>query len=211
MRRQQGFVVAPWMAYAAYAIGFLALLGSIIFWADHHIATTAGIEKGVAQERERARILAAARDKDVSDAINEREAGRMAAADRAKAADNRWKEKLREARQVQTELASRVPAPSTPVTPDAANRGPAPGLRVHWRFVGLYDGAFTGLDGKPLYQAQGEFALDPARADTPSQFGLPEVADVSGANNQLHSSCRRDYDTLMGRINAAERAWDKSR
>lgn len=149
---------------------------------------------------------------------------------RAAENERRWKEARRANRHAT--LGSCAPAtPPTPVAgPVVADREPAPvagagirapgaaggdpagapGIRLHWRFVGLFDSAFTGIDGEPVYRAEAQFALEPSRVDTASPYSLDDVLDVNGENARALGECIRAYGQAMSAIDAAATAWDRA-
>ncbi len=182
-----------------------------------------------------AEIAAAqARDADVSDAIKEAEERRASVEARATDNDRRWKEALRDSRRNALALGTCVqPAPERP---DAGGSGSgalagagdlvgggirapssrdgaahAPTIRLNWSFVGLYDGAYTGLDGQPLFGASAQFAGAPERADTASPYGLDDLAEVAGDNARDHSACLRWVADAEGKLKAAAAAWERVR
>lgn len=151
--------------------------------------------------------------------------------------EGKWKEALREVRRSSVALGScgsSAPAePAVAVAGGARGADPAPaggvagepagsglvapdggarvaGVHLHWRFVGLYDGAFTGLDGKPLSPAAAQLAAGAPGADAPSPYGLEELAEVAGDNGRKHSACRRDVANLRAEVERAAEAWDRA-
>ena len=85
----------------------------------------------------------------------------------------------------------------------------APTVHLLWRFVGLHDGAFTGLEGEPLFAASREYALDPARADTDSPYTIDDALDVAADNAFKLSACRRDVAKAREVVEQAAAAWGK--
>lgn len=83
------------------------------------------------------------------------------------------------------------------------------GIALHWRFVGLWDGAYVGLGGEPLFSAQTGHAFAPERADSPSPYGLGELIDVHGENARRFGACLRAFDDAMRKLDAAAEAWDR--
>lgn len=212
----------------AVGLVVLAAIGVALWWAYQH-----GLEVKQAEwDRDKLAAIAAgqARDRDVSDAIKEKEAQRAMSDARAAENDRKWKEALRDSRRNKVALGSCVESKAEPVAgadggmvaggtgvmvgikpaaaPDGAAR--APGIRLHWRFVGLHDGAFTGLDGEPLYRDSAKYAGDAARADTPSPYGLDELIEVVGENARALSKCRLEYFTARNKLVAAEAAFKRT-
>lgn len=178
-------------------------------------------------DRDKAQRAAAALEQqhDIAGAIN-LDAPRLAvAAQQAAGNDAKWEEAERERRRNNVALgacpdAGQTAGQSTPAAevggkPAAEGARPAGvadgagGVRVHWRFVGMHDGAFTGTDGRPVFADSAGYAGDPARADTASPYGLADVLEVNAANARALSACRREFFALRGRIEAAGAAIEK--
>lgn len=138
-----------------------------------------------------------------------------------------WQEARDEARRNGKQLGScEVPGPDQSPSPSGAGLGglPAgngikqggvagrdPGIRLHWRFVGLYDGAHSdGITGKPLFGATQAYAFASERADTPSPYGLDELIDNVGTNAERWANCRRDLNAAISEVEAAEAAWNSA-
>lgn len=213
--KQRGFVVPP-IAYLIAGIAFLGALAGLYGWVHGNGVKVgeANIQAKWNKQIEKDRALEAARTQDVSDAIKEKEQQRLAALSTAADNDTKWKEKVREVRRLQAQLAS-VDAPKNG-DPNAgvgvAGGGvTSPRISLLWRYVGLHDGAFTGIDGKPLFKAQSEYALAPERADTASPYGLSDAIDIHGENARGFSACLRAFDDAMSKIDAAEKAWGRAR
>lgn len=85
------------------------------------------------------------------------------------------------------------------------------GVVLHWRFVGLWDGAYTTAAGEPLFGAASEHALAPERAGAPSPYTLDDVIDVHGENARAHSDCLRKFDQVIANIERASQAFDQGR
>lgn len=149
---------------------------------------------------------------------------RLAAEQAAKTNHNQWQEAVRESRRQGNTLAECNPA-AEPAGPSAgadaaggAGAGlRAPGLggsghatgsavvRLTPEFVRLYDRAWTGLAGEPLF---GVAAGREAPASAGAAWRTPdELLDVHGHNAQSCSADRRELDALIRRIEAAERGW----
>lgn len=148
---------------------------------------------------------------------------RVAADEKAKNADQRWKEAVRESNRKGAVLAACDPPGSTEParavagggpTPEAAGSGlvagerPRAGVpRFSPEFVRELDTAWTGLDGEPVFAAAD-------RRDGPAGPGAPwvtaeEVRDTHGENARRCSADRRDFAALIARIKAAGAAVDK--
>jgi hypothetical protein len=162
-----------------------------------------------------------ARDRATLKAIDRAQESAAAAAKLAAENETKWKEALRDAQRNRKPLGTCVTerGPTEPVQPGGSARpeehapadgatAPAPRLLVLWRFVGLHDGAFTGLDGQPLFGDSSQFALDDSRADAPSPYGLDDLIAVNGENARALSSCRSAYAQALEALDAAAAAWE---
>ncbi len=218
MKSERGF--AYWLQLGA-ALAVLIILAAVVHWIDKRGYTRGKLE--VQNEWSQANAKAAAeqraREQDVSDAIKEKEAQRTAAA--VLAADNytRWQEALRNGQRNGTALATCT----RNAKPDASVRGgaePAPGnaaadpavvdrgdrdggARFTAEFLRLYDAAWAGLDGKPVFEAA------PRRegAAEASGVGPSELLGVHGENAKRCSDDRIEFHGLLEKLRAAERAW----
>ncbi len=201
----------------------LAVLGALyglFLYVDAHWETSAGVKKGETQRQalwDKANLKAEAerraREQDVSDAIKEKEAQLAIARQRADDAHTQWKEAKRETDRKGTALAV-CPAPAAD-QPGAAPASPAAGaagggVRFTWDFVRLYDGAWTGADGKPVFQdPAGGAGTEGAGAASPYTPG--ELLDVHGDNADTCSADRREFSGLIEKLRKAEKAWDGKR
>lgn len=223
--RPRGFgVVEVIIALGVAAALIAAIWGGLAWWAS------VNFKRGEAAARLADLAAGQARDSDVSDAVKEREAALELGRARAASNEAKWKEALRDADRTNADLASCEVDQAGPAEPDRAvlangdpgvgtlraptaprdHAGDHLGVRLLWRFVGLHDGAFTGLDGESLFDDSARFALDAARADTASPYGLRDVASVGGSNAIALSACRREYFALRGKVVRAELVWDKA-
>lgn len=208
-----------------------ALLVVAAFGVGHWRGYNAGAEAKQAEwDRQKLADVKAGQDRDkaVSQALGVLASGKAAAESAAATNEARWKEAQREARrngdalavcedtgQAETALASDAhgggePAGSGARQDDVGLRRPNR-PRLLWRFVGLHDGAFTDLNGQPLFGDSARYASDPARADAASPYGLDELVDVDGENARALSACRRAYFDTLNKLKAAEAAWEKKR
>lgn len=208
-RMQRGSML---IVYAIVAIAAVGMIWGAISWhagvhykrglADKQVEWDAANRKAAAEEL--ARRLAVAR------ALKLADEARQAADNQAKVNEDKWKEAVRENRRKGVPLATcpEAPAPGAPAAPPGAESGGG-GVRFTWSFVRLYDGAWTGKAGEPLYPAAagGEGVPGPAAA---SPYGPADVLDVHGDNAGGASECRREYRSLVEKIRAAEQAFDKA-
>lgn len=208
MNRQRGFAIPQLML----GVIVVAILAGAFFMGYRAGANS---ERATSEKRELAAIAAGqARAADVSDAIKEGQDRAAVAAGRAAGNDEKNREALRAARRNNLVFAScpaaLVAGPSPFGSGLQVPRAPAggdPGVRLNWRFVGLFLNGHTGNDGQPLFGAASQFALAPERADAASQYGLFDVLDVENENAVKWSQCRRDLNALMDGIQRVHAAW----
>ena len=206
-RAQRGSML---LVYAIVAIAAVGMIWGAISWHAGVHYKRGLADKQVEWDRANVRAAAAqrARELDVSEAIKEKEAQRMAANDKAADYETRWKEAVRENRRKGVPLATCDQAPA-PGAPTAVAGAPAGGVRFTWEFVRQYDSAWTGRAGEPLYPAPvGPEAAEGSGAASP--YGPADVLDVHGDNAAGASECRREYRSLVEKIKAAEKAWGKA-
>ena len=214
------------LLYALVAIGLVGALYGLYNAIDSRAFARGQAQKQaewdaanrVAEDEERARRTEVARQ------LLLEEKRRLVAEQAAKTNHTQWQEAVRESRRRGNTLAECTQA-AEPAGPsagaDAAGaagvglRAPglgggghaagAAGVRLTAEFVRLYDGAWTGLAGEPLFGiAAGREA--PAAAGA-AWRSVDELLDVHGHNAQSCSADRRELDTLIRRIEAAEQGW----
>jgi hypothetical protein len=168
------------------------------------------------------------RNKAVGVALLLAEKARIAAEDKAHEHENLWKEERRENRRTGKSLGSCEEPRPDPAPPAGAGdlargdsgagvRAPGvagrPGVLLHWRFVGMYDGAHSAgrIHGEPIFGATAEYALAPERADTASPYTLDDVLDVHGENAFEWGKCRRDLNAAIDLVEAAEAAYERGK
>lgn len=114
-----------------------------------------------------------------------------------------WEQQWKEARNAQRR--NKTPMVVCPASTDVAASGasgavagPALEPRLTVGFVRLYDTAWTGTDGKPLFgdPAAGEAA----GAGAASPYGADELLDTHQENARRANICRRDLNSLMDTI-----------
>jgi hypothetical protein len=177
--------------------------------------------------------LAAARRLAVARALLVAENAKLKADEKARIADDNWKEAQRENRREGIALAvcpkrpagpqsDRALAVGSPSGPGLRARAEDPGhaavrggLRFTWEFVRLFDSAWTGAGGEPVHAAAaGPEAAAGSGAAAPggaSAYTPDDVLDVHGENARRCSADRREYRTLILKIQNAARAWDEAR
>lgn len=187
--KQQGFGLLVYGLLALAILGALAGIGYSIRKAgmDAVRAEWAAANAKAIQEQ-RAREMAAKLLADTA-------AAELAAAQQKGA---EYAEKWRKARAAATKPLASCPEPPR-TTPSPV------GLRFSWRFVSLYDRAWTGRQGQPVLRdpTPGE-VNDP---DTPSPIGAGEVLDNQAANAALCSADRRKLDSLIEQIERLRAGW----
>jgi hypothetical protein len=229
LARQRGFTWLGFVIVCGSATAVIVASWSAVAWharVNFERGETATQEKWDLEKIERAR-KEIDRGVAVGHALLLADKARAAADTKAADMQDKWKEALREARRNGESLGS-CPEPRPVESPRATTAAVAgepagagvraPGLpadragvRLHWRFVGLYDSAFLGLDGKPVFGDSAQFALDASRANTPSPYGLDELLEVHGENARALGACLRAYGDAMTKIDDAAAAWEKSR
>ena len=191
------------------------------------------------KDKERAAELERRKHAAVGKALLAEENRRLAAEEAADRNDAKWKEARRDASRKHDALASceATAGSAEPVRPIAGHAGPGgpveparaggaadtatpaardpagggAGVRLHWRFVGLFDSVYTGLDGQPLSRAAVELAAGAPGADAPSPYGLGELLEVHGENGRSLAKCRRDIASIRVKVEQAAAAWDKTK
>jgi hypothetical protein len=161
----------------------------------------------------------------VNNAINDKEQQRQDAQTTADVNYAKWQQEIRDARRNGTQLAvcqTRTPKPagpiragtgdsSLPAAVEAPGADPVPaGPVLTWGGVRLYDGAWTGEGGQPVFGP----AAGPAAAAGPgaaSPYGIDELIAVHGENAKRCSADRLNYASLRARVAAAEQAVEKAR
>lgn len=211
------------LAYLVAGIALVAALAGLYAFVDGRGYKRGAAEKQVEwdkskeETRKELAALKAARDALLLQRQRELEIAHTNAA----GSEAKWKEEVRRARREGKTLASCGPAEPVPgiprdrervagtgLRPMGGDRGArAPGIRLHWRFVGLHDGAYTDRAGQPLFGASAEHAREAARADTASPYGLEDLLDVHGDNAAGHSACIRDLNEVMDRVEKLEAQW----
>ena len=208
MKRQFGFGYVEMAIAAVVIVGLIA--GAMWFYST---GKSAG-EASVRAEWSRAKLQAIEdgrkRDEAVTAELLEAKKTRDAAQAAANFNRTKWQEAKREVERSGKELASCATARAEPgqSSPEPA---PVAGVRLHWNFVWLYDGAFTGTDGQPLFAAPTELPSNTGGADAaaPSPYGLAELLTVHGENAMKQSDCRRALIQVRTEIERAAAAWDK--
>ena len=194
---QRGFSLIIYAVLALAILGTLAGIGYSIRKAGMDaVRAEWAAANAKAQDEQRAREMAAA-------LIARTAAGELAASQQKGA---EYAAKWRKARaEAQKPLASCPGTPRSDATrPDEATPSPS-GLRFSWRFVSLYDRAWTGKAGEPVLPDPTPGTVsDP---DTPSPIGADQVLDNHAANADLCSSDRRKLDALITQIERLRAGW----
>lgn len=222
MKRQRGFGLLE----LGIVLGILVALGTLVWWADANIETSAGVDRGRADKQAEWDLANAKatedrrrRDANVARELIAADNARVAAESKASDADQRWKEATRAADRNRIALGTcspgKQPVPGVLGT-DGRVRSmgeasdPAAGgdrILLTWQFVRDYDAAWTGRTGEPVFDpATRAPGIDAASA---SPYGLRELRDVAGENAKRCSADRRELDSLIAKLRAAERAWSR--
>lgn len=178
-------------------------------------------------EKDAAAKLQKQRDADVLAALDEADEAIERAKKEAEKHKTNWQEARNEIRRSGQSLGS-CEQPGTDPAPTAANGGVGgepsaagirapgvapgarPSVRLHWAFVGLRDSAHLGLDGKPLFGAEAQYALAAERSGTASPYTLDDALDVDKRNAERWNACRRDLADAINKVSAAEAAWQRA-
>lgn len=233
--RQRGVtLIQAAIALAALASLVAATLGAIA-WVDSrgYNRGVAETETRWNEANRKAQAEQRAREAAVAAALAEEQDRRLSAEARAEQNDRKWREAVRDSRRNKVALGTCVQPATKRADAGADGRGPHAGagelvgggirapsvgadaardpvlgsIRLTWEFVRLYDAAWTSRSGEPVFEspAGGEAAQS---ADA-SPYGLDEVIEVHGENAASCSADRREFQALIGRIEAAEAAWGK--
>jgi hypothetical protein len=215
--KQRGFGI---LAYLIAGGALLAVLAGLYWGIERH-----GYARGAAAVQlkwEAANREAAAeqreREKAVSKALTDADTVRQAAQDRASDYNVKWQEVKRELQRKNTRLAvqrdqagvSATGKPEAPAVDAAPDVGAGVGIRVTWGFVQLYDSAWTGTGGEPVFPIAAGYSPT-AGPGAASPYGPADIVEVHGENAQRCSADREELRALMARIRMAEEAWDSRR
>lgn len=212
--RQRGFGWIQLVAVLAAAAALVAL----VEWGVHSVDQR-GYARGVAEitaKREAADRVAQesqrAREVAVQKAITTADEKRQVAEVKAKESETKRQEAIREARRNRVALAVLEPASADRGAVANGIRAPvdtsagvfaAGSVRLTWEFVREYDSAWTGSDGKPLFNAVG--GSESSASGSP--YGLTDIIDIHGENAKRCSEDRLNYQTLIDKVKAAQSAW----
>lgn len=213
--RQRGFGILGYLIAAGALVAALAGLYALVDGRGYARGSSEMQQRWNAANQE-ADDTQRERERDVSKELAVVDTARQAAEDKASKANLRWQEAKRESDRRGRALAAieSEPRGSGPVAsgqsaaPDAAAAVDQPGVRIRttWEFVRHYDSAWTGAGGEPVFPAAAGYSPT-AESGAASPYGLGEVLDVHGENARRCSTDRREFQTVIDRIEAAERAW----
>ena len=193
--------------------------GSLLIYAIVGIAalaTVSGIVAGIyAKGRESGRLAVqtawdaanrkAAEEAEKARAQREAEAKKAVAAQqesdrKARDYETKWRQARAALRDVPLAIPDCVTAPRSD-SPAPVAAGPSGGgLRLTYGFLRLYDGAWTGKDGQPIFISPGEPANWPERADSAQPVGLEGLLENFQINASRCSEDRRNYGALVDLI-----------
>ncbi len=199
MNKQRGFS----LTLLAYAVAAIVILGMIA--AGARAIYVAGVDSEKAAQAERDRVAqAAARENDLKLREDAREASmRLIAANlEAREYETKWNR----ARNTLRETALAV-CPDEPAKPGATAVAGGPRLRLTHGFLRLFDGAWTGDAGQPLFGDPGRPPEGAPAADTPSARGLDEALDVHGENARRASENYRQLNRLTETLKKLRADW----
>lgn len=202
MRSARGF------GLLAYGLIALAILGALsgIAWKIRESGKDA-IRVEWAEANRKAEEAAAA-SRATAELIARTSAGELSAAQqKGRDYEAKWRSERAKARD--SALAGCPGSPRGTATEGQATLPPAePGagpVRFSWRFLGLYDSAWTGSASEPLYPYRP--AAEGPSPDTPSPVGPGEVLDTHGENAARCSTDRRALDSLIDQIEHLRDGW----
>jgi len=203
MTRERGSLLVT----LGLAVGALILVAAIGLWVDRHWETTAGVRKGEAKVRadwDRKNLEAqAAEDLAAAERLKlaREHAKRLLKADEAAtAANNSWKEAVNDLKRSKRALA-------VCAEPKGSEDGGSPGVLLTGDFVRLFDAAWTGSQGEPLFGVLGGGAAPGGPPDPAEAVGPDEVLDAHGANARTCSDNLRRLDALTVKIRALRDGW----
>jgi hypothetical protein len=203
MKRQRGDIAIQLMIYAlgALAVG-IAIWGAVSFISNNW-ETKAGIKRGEENIRvmwDEANIKAQAKadaERKANERIVEDERVKALKAEGvARDYEQKWRTARDQARSKPLALASCPPQKAN----QPALTVEAPDVRFSWRFVRLYDSAWTGQDGKPVFGDSVTSKAASADPDGASPYGPDQVIDTHKVNAERCSAARRDLNTMMDTI-----------
>lgn len=207
----------------------LVLIGGAVWGVNSYLTGVEkkGYDRGVAETTLRAEEARKRRDAEVAGALDMLAKRWGTAQAEAEQATAKWQEARNADRGKQLGVcevqgpSKAAPRRDPPVAGEPAGTGvrqagvaggDRAGVRLLWRFVGLYDGAHgAGDGGQPVFGATQAYALAPERTDTASPYGLDDLIDVHADNAWKWAECRRDLNAAIDAVEAAERAWGAKR
>ena len=201
MSRTRGFGI---IVYLVLALAILAMLSGIAWKIRESGKDAIRVEWAAANrlaEAEQARKRLASEEVDRQQRIALQQAQKE-----AKANETKWKQERAKARNVALagcSAAPRMAQDSTAKPPE----GSSGGVRFTWRFVMLYDTAWTGQAGQPVFGHNP--TPEGAGADTLSPIGPQELTDTHQENAARCSEDRRNLNNLIETIERLRLKWDK--
>lgn len=199
-----GQVVKAWL-YGILALAVMGALGGIahgIYKAGVNAekAQQAVRDKRAAEQERKARL---AREADASDATKEL----LASQDRARDADARWRAARAAAGRKPVAVGSCSGSPGIPDRPDVGASGSVlsqlgaedPPIRFTPIGLGLWDSAWTGGQGQPIFGDPGDIASGAAKTAAPLP-SLDAALDNHAENAQRCSENARQLSSLIGLV-----------
>ena len=187
------FPVKLWL-YAAAAAALLAALGGI-----YGLGYKAGADKvqtqwlqanALAEEASRKSRLA--REDESRKAAN-----LLAATDRkAREADARWRAERAKRKPLAVAACPASAGPVDSSAPDTGQYRPADGIRFTPAGLGLWDAAWTGEEGEPVFGDPGSIAAGAVESTTP----LPTLEDAVDTHAENASRCSENRRQLVSLI-----------
>ena len=196
MLTQRGFALTG-LAYLFGAIALLGMLGTAVWKIRESGKDVVRLEWAAANLKadEDARELMLQRREDGRDAAILLITSNLA----GKESDRKWQE-ARNALRDTTLAVCPTPRPGEKDAATTIVASPDRGLRLTYSFLRLYDGAWTGQDGKPVFgDPRGASEAAPA-ASAPSARGLGEVLDTHAENASRASENTRQHNKLIDLI-----------
>ena len=205
MRRQAGVAILLYLGLALAILIAFGAIGRAIF--------NAGVEHEQAAQAERDRAAQArARENDLILREQAREASLrlLAANQEARNYETKWKHarrSLRDSALAVCPAADALQPPYTASTPEVASPTPPGGLRLTYGFLRLYDGAWTGEQGQPVFGDPGGPPEGAPPAGAPSARGLGDALEAHAENARRCSENSRQLKRLAETVKALRAKW----
>lgn len=187
-------------------LAIVAALAGAVWWVDDN-----GYDRGVSKTKalwaEADRKAEAKKAEDRAAAariIRDQAVGLMRATENATLSNQQWQEARNAARRNRTPLVV-CPEPQTsPSDQPSTARSDPPGLALTWEFVRLYDTAWTGPAGEPVFTGRPVAAPASFAAGAASPYSIDDLVDAHGENAKRCSEDRRRLNALVTALDRLE-------